>query len=193
MVVKRNDRQVHETIQMGNGVDVHFYDNTDSLENLKKYEEEYRKDYDSNPCLLYKIDYVYAKAERMQAEGDLGGAEKFLSVEIDSITDVTTEPSTLLRLMDVLTLEAELLLRLKRPYEALTYAERVNRIALKHFEDTVEMLYAAEVYGNCLQACGKDKDAKDIYTGTLNEIDREITDLEDLRDGIKANLKELDG
>ncbi len=191
MVVKRNDRQVHETIQMGNGVDVHFYDNTDSLENLKKYEEEYRKDYDSNPCLLYKIDYVYAKAERMQAEGDLGGAEKFLSVEIDSITDVTTEPSTLLRLMDVLTLEAELLLRLKRPYEALTYAERVNRIALKHFEDTVEMLYAAEVYGNCLQACGKDKDAKDIYTGTLNEIDREITDLEDLRDGIKANLKEI--
>jgi hypothetical protein len=53
------------------------------------------------------------------------------------------------------------------------------------------MLYAAEVYGNCLQACGKDKDAKDIYTGTLNEIDREITDLEDLRDGIKANLKEI--
>lgn len=191
MVVKRNERQVHETIKMDNGVDVHFYDNTDSLENLKKYEEEYRKDYDSTPCLLYKIDYVYAKAERMQAEGDLGGAEKFLSVEIDSITDVTTEPSTLLRLMDVLTLEAELLLRLKRPYEALTYAERVNRIALKHFEDTVEMLYAAEVYGNCLQACGKDKDAKDIYTGTLNEIDREITDLEDLRDGIKANMKEL--
>jgi tetratricopeptide (TPR) repeat protein len=191
MVVKRNDRQVHETIQMGNGVDVHFYDNTDSLENLKKYEEEYRKDYDNNPCLLYKVEYVYAKAERMQAEGNLDGAEKYLSAEIDSITDVTTEPSTLLRLMDVLTLEAELLLRLKRPYEALTYAERVNRIALKHFEDTVEMLYAAEVYGNCLQACGKDKDAKDIYTGTLNEIDREITDLEDLRDGIKANLKEI--
>ena len=191
MVMKRNERQVQETIKMDNGMDVHFYDNTDSLENLKKYEDEYRKDYDSNPCLLYKIDYVYAKAERMQAEGDLGGAEKFLSVEIDSITDVTTEPSTLLRLMDVLTLEAELLLRLKRPYEALTYAERVNRIALEHFEDTVEMLYAAEVYGNCLQACGKDKDAKDIYTGTLNEIDREITDLEDLRDGIKANLKEI--
>ena len=127
----------------------------------------------------------------MQAEGDLDGAEKFLSVEIDSITDVTTEPSTLLRLMDVLTLEAELLLRLKRPYEALTYAERVNGIALKHFEDTVELLYAAEVYGNCLQACRKDKDAKDLYTGTLNEINREITDLEDLRDGIIANMEEL--
>ena len=63
--------------------------------------QEYRKDYDNNPCLLYKIDYVYAKAERMQAEGDLDGAEKFLSVEIDSITDITTEPRTLLRLMDV--------------------------------------------------------------------------------------------
>ena len=191
MVVKRNDRQVHETIQMGNGVDVHFYDNTDSLENLKKYEEEYKKDYDNNPCLLYKIDYVYAKAERMQAEGDIAGSEKFLSVEIDSLTDVTTEPRTLLRLMDVLTLEAELLLRLKRPFEALTYAERVNRIALKHFDDTVELLYAAEVYGNCLQACGKDKDAKKIYTYTLNEIEREITDLEDLRNEIKANMEEL--
>ena len=176
---------------MDNGVDVHFYDNTDSLENLKKYEEEYKKDYDNNPCLLYKIDYVYAKAERMQAEGDINGAEKFLSVEIDSITDVTTEPSTLLRLMDVLTLEAELLLRLKRPYEALTYAERVNRIALEHFEGTVELLYAAEVYGNCLQACGKDKDAEKIYTYTLNEIEHEISDLEDLRDEIKANMKEL--
>ena len=29
MVVKRNERQVHETIKMDNGVDVHFYDNTD--------------------------------------------------------------------------------------------------------------------------------------------------------------------
>ena len=193
MIVKRNERQVHETIQMGNGVDVHFYDNTDSLENLKKYEEEYKKDYDNNPCLLYKIDYVYAKAERMQAEGDIAGAEKFLSVEIDSLTDVTTEPRTLLRLMDVLTLETELLLRLKRPYEALTYAERVNRIALEHFEGTVELLYAAEVYGNCLQACGKDKDAEKIYTYTLNEIEHEISDLEDLRDEIKANMKELDG
>ena len=191
MVVKRNERQVHETIHMDNGVDVHFYDNTDSLENLKKYEEEYKIDYDNNPCLQYKIDYVYAKAERMQAEGDISGAEKFLSVEIDSITDVTTEPSTLLRLMDVLTLEAELLLRLKRPYEALTYAERVNRIALEHFEGTVELLYAAEVYGNCLQACGKDKDAEKIYTYTLNEIEHEISDLEDLRDEIKANMKEL--
>lgn len=140
MVVKRNERQVHETIKMDNGVDVHFYDNTDSLENLKKYEDESKKDYDNNPCLLYKIDYVYAKAERMQAEGDIAGAEKFLSVEIDSLTDVTTEPRTLLRLMDVLTLETELLLRLKRPYEALTYAERVNRIALEHFEGTVELL-----------------------------------------------------
>lgn len=193
MVVKRNERQVHETIKMDNGVDVHFYDNTDSLENLKKYEDEYKKDFDNNPCLQYKIDYVYAKAERIQAEGDITGAEKFLSAEIDSITDITTEPRTLLRLMDVLTLEAELLLRLKRPYEALTYAERVNRIALEHFEGTVELLYAAEVYGNCLQACGKDKDAEKIYTYTLNEIEHEISDLEDLRDEIKANMKELDG
>ena len=191
MVVKRNERQVHETIKMDNGVDVHFYDNTDSLENLKKYEDESKKDYDNNPCLLYKVEYVYAKAERMQAEGNLDGAEKYLSAEIDSITDITTEPSTLLRLMDVLTLEAELLLRLKRPYGALTYAERVNRIALEHFEGTVELLYAAEVYGNCLQACGKDKEAKKLYTYTLNEIEREITDLGDLRNEIKANMEEL--
>ena len=64
MVVKRNERQVHETIKMDNGVDVHFYDNTDSLENLKKYEDESKKDYDNNPCLLYKVEYVYAKADR---------------------------------------------------------------------------------------------------------------------------------
>ena len=82
-------------------------------------------------------------------------------------------------------------LELKRPFDALTYAEWVNRIALKHFDDTVELLYAAEVYGNCLQACGKDKDAEKIYTYTLNEIEHEIADLEDLRDGIKANLEEL--
>ena len=191
MVVKRNERQVHETITMDNGVDVHFFDNTDTIENLKKDEEESKKDYDNHPCLIYKIDYVYAKAERMQAEGDIKGAEQFLSVEIDGLTDITTEPCTLLRMMDILTLEAELLLRLKQPVEALTYAERVNRIALEHFEDTVELLYAAEVYGNCLQACGKDKDAKMIYTYTLNGIEREITGLEDLRDGIKANMEEL--
>ena len=191
MVIKRNEKQVHETIKMDNGVVVHFYENTDSIENLKKCEEEYKKDYENHPCLLYNIDYAYAKAERMQAEGDIKGAEKFLSSEIDGLTDITTEPNTLLRMMDILTLEAELLLRLKRPFEALTYAERVNRIAFDHFEDTVEMLYAAEVYGNCLQACGKDKDAKEIYTDTLIGIEHEIADLEDLRDGIKANLEEL--
>ena len=37
----------------------------------------------------------------------------------------------------------------------------------------------------------KDKDAKEIYTDTLKEIEREITGLEELRDGIKANLSEL--
>ncbi len=191
MVVKRNEKQVHETIKMDNGVVVHFYDNTDTLENLKKYEQEYKKDYENNPCLLYKIDYVYAKAERMQAEGDIDGAEKFLSGEIDGLTDIPTEPRPLLRMMDILTLEAELLLRLKRPFEALTYAERVNRIAYDHFGDTVEMLYAAEVYGNCLQACGKDKDAYELYTNTLNEIELEIIGLEELRAGIKKNLSEL--
>lgn len=191
MITQSNNQQVHETIKMDNGVVVHFYDNTDTLENLKKYEEDYRKKYENNPSLMYKIDYDYAKAERIQAEGDMEGAEKFLSSEIDSFTDITTEPWTLLRLMDILTLEAELLLRLKRPSEALTYAERVNRIAFEHFDDTVEMLYSAELYGSCLQACGKDKDAIEIYTNTLKDIEREITGLEELRAGIKANLSEL--
>ena len=191
MIVKRNEKQVHETIKMDNGVVVHFYDNTDTLENLKKCEEDARQDYENNPCLLNRIDYVYSKAERMQAEGDIDGAEKYLSGEIDSLTDIPTEPSTLLSWMDTLSLEAELLLRLKRPSEASPLAERVNRIALDHFDGTVELLYSAELYGNCLQACGKDKDAKELYTSTLNEIELEIIGLEELRDGIKANMSEL--
>ena len=191
MIVKRNEKQVHETIQMDNGVVVHFYDNTDSIENLKKCEEDYRTDYENNPCLLNRIDYVYSKAERMQAEGDIQGAEKYLSGEIDSLTDIPTEPSTLLSWMDTLSLEAELLLRLKRPSEALPFAERVNRIALDHFDGTVELLYSAELYGNCLQACRKDKDAKELYSSTLDEIELEIIGLEELRDGIMENLSEL--
>ena len=127
----------------------------------------------------------------MQAEGDIQGAEKYLSGEIDSLTDIPTEPSTLLSWMDTLSLEAELLLRLKRPSEALPFAERVNRIALDHFDGTVELLYSAELYGNCLQACRKDKDAKELYSSTLDEIELEIIGLEELRDGIMENLSEL--
>lgn len=191
MVIKRNNQQVHETIQMDNGAVVHFFDGTETIDNLKKEEEDCKEAYDRQFTILNRINYATAKAQRMQAEGDIAGAAELLATVIEKTTDIITEPCTLLSWMDCLTLEAELLLRLKRSSEALKYAERVNRIALEHFAGTVELLYATELYGVCFQACGKDKDAQDVYTGTLNDIEREIFQLEELRDGIKANLEEL--
>lgn len=190
MIVKRK-QQVHETIQMDNGAVVHFFDGTETIDNLKKEEEDCKEAYDRQFTILNRINYATAKAQRMQAEGDIAGAAELLATVIEKTTDIITEPCTLLSWMDCLTLEAELLLRLKRTSEALKYAERVNRIALEHFAGTVELLYATELYGVCLQACGKDQDAKDVYTGTLNDIEREMSQLEELRDGIKANLEEL--
>lgn len=191
MVIKRNNQQVHETIQMDNGAVVHFFDGTETIDNLKKEEEDCKEAYDRQFTILNRINYATAKAQRMQAEGDIAGAAELLATVIEKTTDIITEPCTLLGWMDCLTLEAELLLRLKRSSEALRYAERVNRIALEHFAGTVELLYATELYGVCLQACGKDNEAKDVYTGTLNDIEREISQLEELKDGIKANLEEL--
>ena len=67
MVIKRNNQQVHETIQMDNGAVVHFFDGTETIDNLKKEEEDCKEAYDRQFTILNRINYATAKAQRMQA------------------------------------------------------------------------------------------------------------------------------
>ena len=93
--------------------------------------------------------------------------------------------------IDTLSLAAELLIRLKRPEEALKYADKEYSIAIEQFEDSVELIYASELYGVCLQVCKRYDEAKECYAETLKDIDYEITNLERLRHEITTNFEEM--
>lgn len=177
---------------MDNGIVAHFYGSTDNLDSMKKYEEECKKAYEADKSLRNKLNYVYAKTDRMQAEGMVKDATEYLLAEINDISVAPVEePYTVLRWMDTLSLAAELLIRLKRPEEALRYADKVYSIAIEQFEDSVELIYASELYGVCLQVCKRYDEAKECYAETLKDIDYEITNLERLRQEITTNLEEM--
>ena len=105
---------------------------------------------------------------------------------------MSNDPSTLIKWMDTLSLLAEMLLRLKRPQEAMKYSDRVFELAENHFQDTTEFIYAEELYAmNCALLNEKDS-AKDLYTDALSRIKGEMGSMQRLKDDIEDSLKSLE-
>lgn len=138
MVVKRKS----ETIEMVNGISVHLYDTFETPENMKKAIDEARTAYENSPILLNKLEMLYAEAEYALAFGDREDTVKHLKTELDAIKEIPGSPESLLKWMDAQTLLAEMLIRLKCPEEAYSYAESVLDIADNHFPNTLKQVYA---------------------------------------------------
>ena len=92
--------------------------------------------------LLNKLEMLYAEAEYALAFGDREDTVKHLKTELDAIKEIPGSPESLLKWMDAQTLLAEMLIRLKRPEEAYSYAESVLDIADNHFPNTLKQVYA---------------------------------------------------
>lgn len=188
MVVKRKE----EITEMDNGNVIRFYEPVETKENLEKAAKEAKTAYENNPNLSNKLGSLYAEAERQFAAGKREEAVKFLKDEVDDIHEMSNDPSTLIKWMDTLSLLAEMLLRLKRPEEAMTYSDRVFELAENHFQDTTEFIYAEELYAmNCALLNEKDS-AKDLYTDALSRIKGEMGSMQRLKDDIEDSLKSLE-
>lgn len=188
MVVKRKS----ETIEVVNGISVHLSDTFETPENMKKAIDEARSAYEDNPTLPNKLDLLYADAEYAFASGAREDAVKRLKTELDAIREIPGSPEFLLKWMDTQTLLAEMLIRLKRPEEAYSYAETVLDIADNHFPDTLEQVYAEELYAAVCALVGETDEAEAYYRDALSRLKGEISSAESLKDSIEATLKSLE-
>ena len=188
MVIKRKE----EVAEMDNGNVIRFYEPVDSKENLEKAAREAKTAYENNPNLSNKLGSLYAEAERLFATGKREEAVKFLKDEVDDIHEMSNDTSTLIKWMDTLSLLAEMLLRLKRPEEAMTYSDRVFELAENHFQDTTEFIYAEELYAMNCALLGERDSAKDLYTDALSRIKGEMGSMQRLKDDIEDSLKSLE-
>lgn len=189
MIVKRNEHNDEEVIELENGCRFHYLYNFDSLDNMKEKLEVARTAYKNNPTLLNRLDMIYQAADYMWAEGKHSEAADYLKQEIDGTGEIINAPEVMIKWMDCNSLLAELLLRTNRPEEAIEYANVVMEVAENHFYDTIEYAYACELYGTALTANGEIDNAEDFYRAARSRIKSEISDAERLLECIDKNLE----
>ncbi len=180
-LVLKYGRTLHLTFHQAN--------DSDMAEYLDWCKEEYARD----PGMDNRLHLLYAQAEHdFAVTGDGYKAVNDLLVGLDEVIDKEIDSASCILIhMDTVSLLVEILLRLGRIDEAMVWGEKVYRIACTNFPGTVEIAYAQELYACCLYAAGRIDEAKDMFTEALDGIETEISEAEVLRDGIKANLKEL--
>ena len=188
MVIRRKE----EITEMDNDNEIHFYEPVETKENLEKAAAEAKTAYENNPTLPNKLDSLYTEADRLFAAGEREEAVKFLKDEVDVIHEMSNEPTTLIKWMDTLSLLAEMLLRLKRPQEAMEYSDRVFEIAENHFQDTAEFIYAEELYAMNCALLGEKDTAKELYTDALSRLKGELEFMEHVKENIENSLKSLE-
>lgn len=141
--------------------------------------------------LITRLQEVYDQAENLFNDGKGTEAAELLKQEIPARETVAEIPGAIIPWLDATSLLANILLSLSRPTEALEYGRTVYETAKLYLPDTLELVYAEELLGNCLYAAGKLKESNEMYTEALCGIEYEIEEASKLRDGIKANMSEL--
>ena len=189
MIVKRNEHNDEEVIELENGCRFHYLYNFDSLDNMKEKLEEARTAFKNNPSQINRLDMIYQAADYMWAKGEHQEAAEYLKQEIDGTGEVVGAPENLLKWMDCNSLLAELLLRMNRLEEAIEYANVVMEVAENHFYDTIEYAYACELYGTALTANGEIGNAEDFYHAAKGRLKSEVKEAERLLECIDKNLE----
>lgn len=139
--------------------------------------------------LITRLQDLYEKAENLFNDDKGNEAAELLKQEIPAIEKVAEIPGAIIPWLDATSLLANILLLSSRPDEALEYGKSVYEAAILYLPDTLEQIYATELYANCLYGVGKNEEAREMFNKALRGIETEISEAEVLRDGIKAKLK----
>lgn len=139
--------------------------------------------------LITRLQDLYEKAENLFNDDKGNEAAELLKQEIPAKETVAEIPGAIISWLDATSLLANILLLLSRPTEALEYGRSVYEAAILYLPDTLEQIYATELYANCLYGVGKIDEAKEMFSKAFRGIETEISEAEVLRDGIKEKLK----
>lgn len=139
--------------------------------------------------LITRLQDLYEKAENLFNDDKGNEAAELLKQEIPAIDSVAEIPGAIIPWLDATSLLANILLLSLRPDEALEYGRSVYEAAILYLPDTLEQIYATELYASCLNGVGKIDEAKEMFTEAFRGIETEISEAENLRDGIKKKLK----
>ena len=139
--------------------------------------------------LITRLQDLYEKAENLFNDDKGNEAAELLKQEIPAIDSVAEIPGAIIPWLDATSLLANILLLSSRPDEALEYGRSVYEAAILYLPDTLEQIYATELYASCLNGVGKIDEAKEMFSKALHGIETEISEAESLRDGIKKKLK----
>ena len=139
--------------------------------------------------LITRLQDLYEKAENLFNNDKGNEAAELLKQEIPAIDSVAEIPGAIIPWLDATSLLANILLLSSRPDEALEYGRDVYEAAILYLPDTLEQIYATELYASCLNGVGKNDEAKEMFSKALRGIETEISEAESLRDGIMKKLK----
>ena len=139
---------------------------------------------------ITRLQNLYEKAENLFNDDKGNEAAELLKQDIPALDSVAEIPGAIIPWLDATSLLANILLLLSRPDEALEYGRSVYEAAILYLPDTLEQIYASELYASCLYGVGKIEEAKEMFSKALCGIETEIFEAEVLRDGIKENLSD---
>ena len=139
---------------------------------------------------INRLQNLYDQAENLFNDDKGNEAAELLKQEIPAKETVAEIPGAIIPWLDATSLLANILLLLSRPDEALEYGRSVYEAAILYLPDTLEQIYASELYASCLYGVGKIEEAKEMFSKALCGIETEIFEAEVLRDGIKENLSD---
>jgi len=139
--------------------------------------------------LITSLQNLYEKAENLFNDDKGNEAAELLKQVIPAIDSVEKVAGAIIPWLDATSLLANILLLLSRPTEALEYGRSVYEAAILYLPDTLEQIYATELYASCLNGVGKIDEAKEMFNKALWAIELELSEAEVLRDEIKEKLK----
>ena len=135
---------------------------------------------------------LYATAEVSYAAGQREEAADYLESELEKITEIDSAPEVLLAFMDTTSLMAEFWMKLKHLDKALEYAKVVLDIAERHFPDTIELIYAQELYACVCTLRGDKETAKEYYSEAISRLQGELSEAQALLKNMKLSLADLE-
>ena len=185
-------KRTEEVVEMPNGNRVHCYENHTTLDELKKAADEALGEYEKDPSVKNQLATLYATAEVSYAAGQREEAADYLESELEKITEIDSAPEVLLAFMDTTSLMAEFWMKLKHLDKALEYAKEVLDIAERHFPDTLEQIYAQELYACVCTLRGDKETAKEYYSEAISRLQGELSEAQALLKNMKMNLADLE-
>lgn len=188
MVIKRTE----EVVEMPNGNRAHCYENHTTLDELKKAADEALDAYDQDPSQQNQLAALYATTEHSFVAGQREEAADFLEAELEKITEIDSAPEVLLAFMDTTSLMAEIWMKLKHLDKALDFAKMVLDIAERHFPDTLELIYAQELYACVCSLRGDKETAKEYYSEAISRLQGELSEAQALLKNMKLSLADLE-